>query len=111
MFRSVFLSKPLLSGILLSTFTIFVLRIAVFTKPLACGILFPTFPIYVFRTVVVTKPFVSGIFFSALPIFEFKTVVIMNKRSMFNEINNYPHWVITKVFQKIKEMTRRSYTK
>ena len=26
-------------------------------------------------------------------------------RKTFNEINNYPHWVITKVFKEIKEMT------
>ena len=26
-------------------------------------------------------------------------------RKTFNEINNYPHWVITKVFKGVKEMT------
>ena len=26
-------------------------------------------------------------------------------RKTFNDINNYPHWVITKVFKEIKEMT------
>ena len=26
-------------------------------------------------------------------------------RKTFNEINNYPHWVITNVFKEIKEMT------
>ena len=26
-------------------------------------------------------------------------------RKTFNEINNCPHWVITKVFKKIKELT------
>ena len=31
-------------------------------------------------------------------------------RKTFNEINNYPHWVITKVSKEIKEMTHQKRT-
>ena len=58
-----------LSGILFSTFPIFVLRTVVFNKPLVSGILFSTLPNFILRAVVVTKPLTSGILFSTSTIF------------------------------------------
>ena len=58
------MTKSQASGILLSSSQIFVLRTVTVSKPLVFGILLLTYSIFVFvRTVVVTKPLISGVFF------------------------------------------------